>query len=87
MCDVLLVALQLCHTNKTVVRDPDMDVAVAKTGGEHTIQSYLRSEKLEFSTLRHAKFSTMCLLYALFLEGEALPPERWPEIKPEKNHN
>jgi len=73
------LVVELCHGNKDVeATDADLACNLAITGGEHTIQTYLRSEKLEFSSLRHAKFSTMCLLYALFLEGDALPPERWP---------
>lgn len=43
---------------------------------------WLRAEKLEFSSLRHAKFSTMLLVYALLRQGSV--PERFPDTKSER---
>ena len=43
--------------------------------------SFMKAEKLEFSSLRHAKFSTMLLLHALL--SDKPPPERFPEAKQE----
>ena len=46
--------------------------------GETNGCSFLRKEKLEFSTLRHAKFSTMALLHLLHASNKAVP-SRYPE--------
>eukprot|EP00041_Stephanoeca_diplocostata_P024995 m.644358 g.644358 ORF g.644358 m.644358 type:complete len:981 (+) comp22648_c0_seq2:318-3260(+) len=66
----------------TVSRDPDLDVDLPTIGGEHTVGTWLRSEKLEFSSLRHAKFSTMLLVYALLRKGTV--PERFPDPKSDR---
>jgi hypothetical protein len=41
-------------------------------GDEHSVISFLRAERLEFSSLRHAKFSTVVLLRFLLSEAKAL---------------
>lgn len=77
--DFLVVELVRPEGQEGVLKDPDDKLQLAKTGAEHTVGTFLRTEKLEFSSLRHAKFSTMLLLHALL--SEQLPPERYPDVK------
>eukprot|EP00038_Savillea_parva_P020402 m.31245 g.31245 ORF g.31245 m.31245 type:complete len:913 (-) comp4786_c0_seq1:252-2990(-) len=77
--DFLVVELVRPKGKTTVDEDPDANVKLAKTGNEHTVGTFLRTEKLEFSSLRHAKFSTMLLVHALL--SDTLPPERYPDTK------
>lgn len=62
------------------VTDPDKDVAVASTGEDFCVAGVLRAERLEFSSLRHIKFSTMVLLHALISPIKALK-SRYPDNK------
>jgi hypothetical protein len=85
--DFLVVELVRPHGQVGVSDDPDEVVALAKTGKnqegeEHSVSSFMRAEKLEFSSLRHAKFSTMLLLHAL--HADVMPPERYSESKAEE---
>lgn len=57
------------------IRDP----ALPGMGDEHTVISFLKAERLEFSSLRHAKFSTMLFLRFLSSETKTFP-ERWPRL-------
>lgn len=70
------LVVRLCDDGGGVKADIDEDVKLAMVGSEHSVSSFFRSEKLEFSTLRHAKFSTMILLYALLADGPF--EERYP---------
>lgn len=47
------------------VPDPDAGGTFASTGEEHSLVSFFQAEKLEFSSVRHMKFSTMMLLHLL----------------------
>jgi len=85
--DFLVVELVRPPGQVGVSDDPDEAVALAKTGKnqegeEHSVSSFMRAEKLEFSSLRHAKFSTMLLLHAL--HADVMPPERYSESKAEE---
>lgn len=68
---------QLYSGEREFVPDPDAGKKLANTGMEHTIASFLRSEKLEFSTLRHAKFSSMLLLHFLLAENKSFTTTRY----------
>ena len=61
---------QLFEGEREFVPDPDANAELPTTGSDHSVASFLRSEKLEFSSLRHAKFSTMLFLYFLLLEDK-----------------
>lgn len=61
-------------------REPPMefvDPSLPAMGDEHSVISFLKAEKLEFSSLQHAKFSTMLLLRYLTMETKPTL-ERWP---------
>jgi len=71
------LVVRLLDDGKGARPDPDADVPVASVGGDHSISSFFRSERLEFSSLRHAKFSSMVLINALLCPGA--PPERFSD--------
>jgi hypothetical protein len=80
--DFLVVELVRPNGEADVTPDPDAAAVLATTGTDHTVGTFLRTEKLEFSSLRHAKFSTMLLIHALL--ADKLPPERYPDTKDSK---
>ena len=71
--DFLVVKLRPMEP-RLVVTDPSLPCM----GDDHTVISFLRAERLEFSSLRHAKFSTMLLLRFLSTENKTFR-ERWPK--------
>eukprot|EP00039_Didymoeca_costata_P016272 m.287898 g.287898 ORF g.287898 m.287898 type:complete len:900 (+) comp16368_c0_seq19:280-2979(+) len=81
--DFLVVEL-VTGSKEGVVVDPDKDVEVARVDPEHSVQSFMRSEKLEFSSLRHAKYSTMMLLFTLFHDHSK---DKVKERFPDNNNN
>eukprot|EP00045_Choanoeca_perplexa_P015690 m.200708 g.200708 ORF g.200708 m.200708 type:complete len:1643 (+) comp17055_c0_seq1:162-5090(+) len=74
--DFLVVTLM--DKSATFVPDPDKDVDTAQTGDEHSIVSFFKAERLEFSSLRHNRFSTMCLLHLLLSKDKHIEPH-WPD--------
>jgi hypothetical protein len=75
------LVVELHHDGRSVERDPDLDITLPRVGFDSAMATFLRGEKLEFSTLRHAKYSTMMLLHALFMDDGAPLPERFPDEK------
>lgn len=73
------LVVELCHSGQESGRDPDLDLKLAKMYGDHTVASFFRAEKLEFSTLRHSKYSTMMLLHVMLLKDGEEYRERFPE--------
>eukprot|EP00911_Craspedida_sp_UC1_P000997 UC1_evm1s746 len=63
------------------VRDPDAHRVFASTGEEHSLVSFFQAEKLEFSSVRHMRYTTMCLLHLLHSRDKRLP-QRIVEPKP-----
>ncbi len=49
------------------VTDPDRHLTLGSSGPEHSLSSYFRAEKLEFSSIRHMRFSTKMMI--MFLLG------------------
>lgn len=73
------LVVELCHDGQEIQPDPDLKLSLAKMYGDHTVASFFRAEKLEFSTLRHAKYTTMMMLHVLLLKSGETYDERYPE--------
>lgn len=81
------LVVELCHndSDEPVPEDPDLKLKLGGMPGDHTCASFLRAEKLEFSTLRQAKYSTMMLLHVLMMKDGETYPERFPDEKEHKD--
>lgn len=75
--DFLVVKL-LSDPGDPFILDPDANLSLASTGPNYTVASFLRGEKLEFSTMRHSRFATMMLLYLLSSPDKVFV-ERYPD--------
>eukprot|EP00049_Salpingoeca_infusionum_P006079 m.101061 g.101061 ORF g.101061 m.101061 type:complete len:877 (+) comp13190_c0_seq6:218-2848(+) len=64
------------------IADCDDPASIATTGEDHSVASFLKAERLEFSTLRHAKYSSVCMLYLLAAKSKKFKT-RWKDNPPQ----
>eukprot|EP00053_Salpingoeca_punica_P016040 m.149576 g.149576 ORF g.149576 m.149576 type:complete len:860 (+) comp16861_c0_seq1:139-2718(+) len=76
------LVVEMLDPPQDMLPDPDAEVDLASTGEEHSVVSFLKAERLEFSSLRHSKFSSMMLLHLLLSPSKEVA-ERFPEEKKE----
>eukprot|EP00051_Salpingoeca_urceolata_P006290 m.83380 g.83380 ORF g.83380 m.83380 type:complete len:1007 (-) comp14764_c1_seq3:89-3109(-) len=74
------LVVQLLDSEDGFQPDPDAGLTLASTGPDHSVTSFLAQQKLEFTSTRHIRFSTMLLVHMLLSPDKAIFDDlRWGE--------